>query len=62
VAAAAVRRQKAPLKNAQKLAEQSQVVEQPQKKTSEVDTKPKKTDKIARTVNKLKIGKTKYCS
>nr|XP_016931291.1 muscle M-line assembly protein unc-89-like [Drosophila suzukii] len=49
-------RQKAPLKNAQKLAEQSQVAEQPQQKASEVDTKPRKTDKIVRTVNKLKIG------
>jgi len=53
-------RQKAPLKNAQKLAEQSQVAEQPQQKASEVDTKPKKTDKIARTLNKLKISKTRY--
>ncbi|XP_016963246.1 uncharacterized protein LOC108033433 [Drosophila biarmipes] len=49
-------RQKSALKSVQKLAEQSQVAEQPQQKAAEVDSKLKKTDKIVKTVNKLKIG------
>ncbi|KAH8350702.1 hypothetical protein KR084_004468 [Drosophila pseudotakahashii] len=49
--------QKSPLKNAQKLAEQPVVAEHPQQKASEVESKPSKSDKITKTVNKLKIGK-----